>query len=331
MLIYFRNLFEEGIPLMKEEMFIKINTNTWNDLELMCNKLSHKGNSGVSSSELKHFLHLFRQGSHHLAYAKTHYPQSNIVPYLNTLIGKCNTHIYASPKISVSSTIKYITRDYPKLLRSYKSYILLSFGTFFFGFILSMVLVFLDVNYASLFIEESFAKGIIENGISARQWDYPLMSSYIMVNNITVALKSFLFGITLGLGTLYILFYNGAMLGALTALIYLYDNPIYYWSLILPHGIIELTAIFISGGAGLIIAKNILIPGALSRKHALIQGCFKALSLMGMVVVFLIIAAVIEGFYTPLPIGEVPKLIFSGLTAIILIGYFISAYFYKQN
>ena len=319
------------MPLMKEEMFIKINTPTWNDLELMCDKLSHKGNSHASSGELKHFLHLFRQGSHHLAYAKTHYPQSNLIPYLNTLIGKCNTHIYASPKISVSSIIEYITKDCPKLLKSCKSYVLFSFGIFFLGVLLGMGLVFLDVDYASLFLEESMTKGIVENGITSRQWDYAFMSSYIMINNITVALRAFVFGITLGIGTIYILFYNGAMLGALTALVYLYDNPTYYWSLILPHGIIELTAIFISGAAGLIIAKNILIPGTLSRKHALIHGSSKALSLMGIVVLFLIIAAIIEGFYTPLPIGETQKLIFSALTAVILIGYFASAYINKQT
>jgi ZIP family zinc transporter len=66
-------------------------------------------------------------------------------------------------------------------------------------------------------------------------------------------LKAFVYGITLGLGTVYVLFFNGAVLGSLTGLIYTYNDPANYWSLILPHGIIELTAVFIAGAAGLMV------------------------------------------------------------------------------
>lgn len=316
---------------MKEENFIKLNAHTWNELERMCRQLNQKKNVRLSSSELKHFLHLFRQGSHHLAYAKTHYPESNLVPYLNSLLGKCNKHIYAAPKISINSVVQYIVKGYPKIVQNHKNYILLSFGVFFFGFLLSMILTFIDINYASLFMDKLFVEHIIEDGITVNQWDYAMASSYIMTNNIRVALCAFILGITLGIGTLYILFANGTLLGALTAVVYLYADPTYYWSLILPHGVIELTAIFIAGGAGLIIARSLLIPGDLSRKHSLIHGSSRALSLMGGVVLFLIVAAIIEGFYTPLPVSEVQKLVFAALTGVILTAYFASSYILKES
>jgi uncharacterized membrane protein SpoIIM required for sporulation len=92
--------------------------------------------------------------------------------------------------------------------------------------------------------------------------------------------------------------------------------------LILPHGIIELTAIFISGAAGLIIAKHLLLPGQYSRKDSLIAGTKQAVSLLAGVVILLIIAGLIEGFFTPLNISPISKLSFAALTAILLAAYY---------
>jgi uncharacterized membrane protein SpoIIM required for sporulation len=152
-----------------------------------------------------------------------------------------------------------------------------------------------------------------------------------MFNNISVSLRAFVFGITLGLGTIYVLFMNGALLGALTALMYMYGSPKHYWSLILPHGVIELTAIFISGAAGLIIAKSILLPGEFTRKHSLIKGAKKAVSLVMGVVLMLVVAGIIEGFFTPLAISENVKLAFAAVTAIILAIYFTVPYLIKMK
>ena len=126
------------------------------------------------------------------------------------------------------------------------------------------------------------------------------------------------------------LFLNGALLGALTALVYLRGNPLTYWSLILPHGIIELTAIFISGAAGLLIAKHIILPGRYSRKDALIAGAKQAVSLMSGVVIMLVIAGLIEGFFTPRAVGAEMKLIFAGATGLSIISYLLLPYFQRE-
>lgn len=316
---------------MKEEQFIKMNSDTWNELEALSTLINKKGIKNLSSNLVKRFLQTFRQSSHHLAYARTHYPKSSAVSYLNSLISRCHSHVYAVKKASPSSLLRYITFDFPMLLKEYRWFIISSFACFVFGFIVSIVLTRINVDNASMFLPESLIAAAKSGPSEGTQWNYPLMSSYIMVNNISVSLKAFVMGITLGIGTVYLLFFNGALLGALTALIYNYGNPMNYWSLILPHGIIELTAIFISGAAGLIIAKSILLPGEYSRKHSLIKASKKSTSLLIGVILLLIIAGIIEGFYTPLNISAVSKLFFAAISAIILTLYFSIPYLIKKQ
>lgn len=316
---------------MKEEKFISSNSHLWKELEAFSTKIDKKGISHLSSEEVRRFLHVFRQCSHHLAYSRTHYSGSNTSLYLNSLLSKCHSHVYAVKKVSPGYPLKYIGIIFPKLLRKFKWYVLASFAFFLLGAIVSFISVFYDTSNATLFLPSSVLSGAKSSGSHASNWNYPLMSSTIMINNITVALRAFVFGITLGLGTIYVLFYNGLTLGALTALMYRNGDVIRYWSLILPHGIIELTAIFISGAAGLIIAKSILLPGIYSRKHSIVKGSKDAVSLIGGVIFLLVIAGTIEGFFTPLNISPIVKLFFAGVTFVLLAAYFSLAYVIKNK
>lgn len=307
---------------MKEEKFIRQHKNNWKELEDLTSLFAKNRPGKLPPEKVERFLLLFRRVSHHLAFARTHYPESKTVDYLNTLIGSAHNHVYAVKKISPRSVPYLLFNKIPRMLYRYRWYIATSTLCFLLGALVSTVLVTYDPELAGLFLPESYASIGQEGELGAGEWNYALMSSYIMVNNISVALKAFVFGITLGLGTIYILLLNGSLLGALTTLIYQNGTPLEYWSLILPHGIIELTAIFISGGAGLLVARSILIPGKYSRKDALIKAAKKAVTLLAGVMLMLIIAGLIEGFFTPLDITPGFKLGFACLTGVLLVVYF---------
>jgi uncharacterized membrane protein SpoIIM required for sporulation len=314
------------VNALNEDKFITTHSNTWKELEELSATINKKGIKTLPSKKVQRFLYVFRQSSHHLAYARTHYSESSVVDYLNSLISKCHAHVYAVKKISPGSFIKYICHDFPRFVKEYRWFIIGSFSFFIIGFIISLLMVLYNVDNSSIFLPANLIEGIKGGKSGGGEWNYPLMSSSIMTNNISVCLRSLVLGITLGLGTIYVLFFNGALLGSLTGITYLYGNPINYWSLILPHGIIELTAIFISGGAGLIIAKSMLLPGEYSRKSSLVAGAKKASSLIVGIIFMLIIAGIIEGFFTPLKISAVVKLSFAAITAVILILYFFTPY-----
>jgi uncharacterized membrane protein SpoIIM required for sporulation len=149
----------------------------------------------------------------------------------------------------------------------------------------------------------------------------PGVSSFIMVNNILVSLKAAAFGITMGVGTVYVLIANGLMLGGLSGVATNYDVSLNYWAVILPHGIIELTAICFAGGAGFVLARAIYAPGDLPRRDSLKIAGGEAVRLMTGVALLLVIAGLIEGFITPLPLPPLLKIAFAMLTAIVLLFY----------
>ena len=94
------------------------------------------------------------------------------------------------------------------------------------------------------------------------------MSAMIIANNIKVAIVAFAGSVTLGALTVYIIGFNGLMLGGMAAL---FTNAGFgedFWATIAPHGVIELTAIQIAGAAGLLIAAGALFPGRRRRRDA---------------------------------------------------------------
>ena len=128
----------------------------------------------------------------------------------------------------------------------------------------------------------------------------PLMSSAIMTNNIRIAIAAFAGGALLALPTLYVLIFNGLMVGGLGAL---YANAGYgydFWATIAPHGCIELTSIVISAAAGTMLAAPIFNPGRLRRLDALKRNALRAGVLILGVCCMLLVAGAIEGFFSPL-------------------------------
>lgn len=308
--------------MLKLEQFIEKNSPLWSELKSLTDLIDKKGIKHLDSKQLKRYLYLFRMSSHQLAYARTHYPGSEVIPYINSLIAISHNHIYSVKKYDFSEISSFFKSGLPNNIMKYRKYIIAATAVFLFGFILSWLLVAINPLSATYFMPEDMIQNINWDMDTSGQWDYPVMSSYIMTNNISVAFNAFVLGVTLGIGTIYILFLNGALLGALTSLVYQNGNLLGYWSLILPHGILELTAIFIAGGAGFILARSILIPREYSRKHSIIKGAKEATGLMLGVIVFLVIAGIIEGFFTPINISPVYKLVFAGLTLVMIVVYF---------
>ena len=155
----------------------------------------------------------------------------------------------------------------------------------------------------------------------------PMMSSFIMTNNIKVAMIAFATGIAAGLGTFAILFENGLMLGTIAAGIRAKGPHVAlgFWAFVAPHGIIELTAIIISGGAGFMLAWALLCPGEYTRGAALKLAGREALKLLLGVAAMLVVAGLIEGFFSPSMTPEPIKLAVAGMLGVIEFSYLFLA------
>ncbi len=120
-----------------------------------------------------------------------------------------------------------------------------------------------------------------------------------MTNNIRVPFLAFAAGMTARIFTVYIMLFNGLNVGGVLGLTIYYGLGWELFNFMMAHGVIELTAIFIAGGAGLMVGKAILKPGLLRRRDAIVQATQKAVILALGCVPILFIAGLIEGFISP--------------------------------
>ncbi len=127
----------------------------------------------------------------------------------------------------------------------------------------------------------------------------PLASSGIMTNNLSVSFTTFALGITAGLGTVWMLALNGLLLGVVLGACWQAGMADQLLSFVAPHGVLELPAIFIAGGAGLLLAKGLLFPGLLPRRASLALEGGRAVRLVLGIIPMLIVAGTIEGFVSP--------------------------------
>lgn len=304
---------------MTEKQFVEKHSGLWKQVEADAGKLKRLRRGPEREATAVSFLSAYREAGADLAYANTHYPGSRTARYLNDLMGKCHGLLYEKQGFTPKQAWRYFWRGFPTAVSIEGRLVVAATLTFLVGFLFTMMMTALDESFAVYFLSPEIIEAIKSVPAGPKEWAYPLMSAYIMTNNIMVSLKAFVFGLFFGLGTIYVLFYNGAMLGALTLLVYRYGDPWQYWALILPHGVWELFAIFVSGGAGLILARGILKPGSYLRRHAVVREAKNAVALLGGVVVLLVMAGLVEGFITPLDMPLAISYSVSGAAVIFLV------------
>ncbi len=147
----------------------------------------------------------------------------------------------------------------------------------------------------------------------------PLASSDIMINNLQVSFAAVAGGFSCGLFSIYIMGVNGLHIGTISALIAQNNLSYPFWGFVYPHGSLELPAIFLAGGAGLLIGQAIVLPGQYRPIDALKQNGQKAIQLIFGIVPMLVIAGAIEGFFSPNPaIPDAVKYL-TGITLFILL------------
>lgn len=318
----------EPVPVLpKLKAFGEKNAGKWLALEAYNARLGKLGGARrLGREEVMEAARLQRLASYHLAYARTHFPGSEAETYLNNLVAASQCVFYVR-RGSGSAFARYFSESFPCAVRGARAYWGLAAALFALAAMFSALYVSADLGRLAQVMPEGMAErfspyeapdfggGGIDGGFS-------LFAAQILGNNIAVAINAFASGIFLGIGTAYIMLVNGLALGGLFGYLHTVgaDMPVAY-ALVLPHGVLELFAIFICGGCGLMLGRGLLVPGELSRKDSLIFHARKAAVLMPGVALMLALAALVEGFFTPLAVQAEFKLFFAALTGIAFIAY----------
>ncbi|HEX9059800.1 MAG TPA: stage II sporulation protein M [Clostridia bacterium] len=308
---------------MKEDKFIKDNSEIWSEFENTLKRLKAKGIKKFSKNELDILYANYNRVSGHLSYSRTYFGNTATTSYLNRLVASAHSYIYSVKSSTVKKLVNFYVNEFPRLIRSNIVMFIISMAVFMSGAILSFSYSMYFPENTAAFIPQQELDSM-NLSTSQRDADGSTTSSLILTNNIKVGFLAFALGVTLSVGTIAILFANGLPIGALAAYAMHKNANAVFWALILPHGILELFAIFVCGAAGIIIGYSIINPGKHSRKDSLVlKGKTAIMLVLGTVPIFTI-AGIIEGNVTPSVLPPSLKLCFAVFTLILLVVYCMS-------
>jgi uncharacterized membrane protein SpoIIM required for sporulation len=255
-------------------------------------------------------LSVLRQDSTSRAYAQ----------HVNQLLARAHHIIYSGRKTTLLTLVRFLRDEYPAIFQRQ------------IGFVTASLLITVGFGLLGAAITTArpeFMRHIVGPEMIAtmerhEMWTNsvvsvaPLASSAIMTNNILVSFVTFAGGILFGVGTLWFLFTNGMMLGVIGAACHHYEMSLALWSFVAPHGSLELPSILIAGAAGLRIGHSMLFPGALRWKESVARGGVEATQLVSGIIPLLVVAGILEGFFSPSHAPIVLKFTVGGLLFILL-------------
>lgn len=310
------------------DRFINENKNDWQRLEDLLRVLDTTALRGLSRDEVRELGHLYRRTASDLAIARAESRDPRLINYLNSLVVRAHGRIYRAESRGANVVSSFFWREFPRTFRRTWKFTVVSFSVFMiFGLI-----GFFGTKRDGDFSEFAGIPPRFRTVIKAKvHWWEDLNeanqvgASSILTNNIMVTFFAFAYGALLGIGTIYILATNGLSIGSVLALVYHegYGNDLV--TFMIGHGVIELSCIFIAGGAGLMLGYGMLIPGNLSRADSLKKHGIEAVKLILGCVPLLFVAGIIEGFLSPAPIPAAIKFGVAGLTGILLYSYLLFA------
>ena len=251
--------------------------------------------------------------------------------YLNRLVSSAHNLLYRRRSIRPEAAVRYLFVTVPQEIRRSSNVIMLAALLLFVPMAVTGVAVARDPDAAVAFLPPQMFDRAEAGVRAAREGEgyvdvpslyRPTMASGIIANNIQVAFMAFAAGITAGLLTCFVLVSNGLSIGAVLGLYFSKGIGSLIIAFIAPHGVLELTAICIAGGAGLLLGAACIIPGDRTRRRALVENGRRSITLVAGATFLLVGAGIIEGFVSPIPWWPLElKLMVSAVTALLLYAY----------
>lgn len=320
-----------GRTTVTAERFVARKRDTWERFRLVATRLERRGVSALAPGEIPAFAARYREVAADLARARTYGVDPHVVEYLERLVSAGHNALYRARGRGRPPLARYLLAEFPGAVVTSWRYVLAAFLLF---------AVPAAVGYVMLRERPDFAEEIVSPVMVSRAQqaaereargegyaqspdeELPVIASAIIANNIMVCFWAFTGGLLAGLFTAWALVTNGLMLGTGFGVFANYHAAGYLGTFIAGHGVLELTAIFISGGAGFRLAGALIMPGDRSRRDALVLEGGVAVKMIGAVICMLALAGSIEGLLSASDAPAAFKFLASGLSTVLLALYF---------
>ncbi len=284
---------------------------------------------------IEEFPRRYRRLCNHYSLARARHYSPALVDSLHGLVLRGHRQLYQKKTRPVWAVVNFIAGDFPRTLRQQLPAFCLAFILFYLPLVSIGIATYRDpVLVYSLLGEPGVAR--MESMYSPEGWKIGRtgaqrsetdvrMFGYYIFNNISIGFRTFAGGIVFGIGSVFMLVFNGTMIGGMAGYL---SHPPYdrvFWQFVLGHGALELTAIIISGAAGLLLGYSLIRPGRYRRLDSLRLQAPVALKLvMGAAAMFLG-AAFIEAFWSSFDLPVTAKYSFAGCAWTLVIVYFCFA------
>ncbi|MCB9528306.1 MAG: stage II sporulation protein M [Myxococcales bacterium] len=311
--------------------FRKGREETWRQLEALVTEFEARGARALDAEAARALPALYRATVSALAVARAIALDRNLLDYLESLCARAWLCIYG-PKRRLREALADYARWWPAAVRATAAPIALAALALIAGVVAGFALTVADLDLFYAFVDPAYAGGRdpttstaeLRDGLyAAADAEDALFTfaSFLFGHNARIGILAFGLGVVLGLPTLYLMLHNGLLLGAFAGLYHARGLSLDLWGWLLPHGVTELSAVVVCGGAGLALARALLFPGRLSRAESLVaEGRRAAGVVMGAVVMFFI-AAIIEGLFRQLVQDVTARYTLAAVTALALAGY----------
>jgi uncharacterized membrane protein SpoIIM required for sporulation len=273
----------------------------WDRLAELILLTDQRGLRQLSRAELEELALLYRQTAADLSVLRQDATARTYAEHVNQLLARAHHIIYSRRKTTAAGVWRFLRDEYPAIVQRQWRFVLASvLITLAWGALGAAV-----TRARPEFMRHFLGPAMIATMERHQMWTdsivsvKPMESSRIMTNNLTVSFVTFGGGMLFGLGTLYLLYVNGMMLGVIGEACRQYGMAVSLWSFVAPHGALELPAILLAGAAGLRLGYGMLFPGALRWKDSVALGGADASRLISGVIPMLVVAGVLEGFFSP--------------------------------
>lgn len=295
----------------------------WRRLEQLLDLTARAGFSALTRSDLQELGLLYRQIAADLATVREDPGSVRFAAYLNQLLARAHNTIYSADRPTTSATLHFLRDTFPRTFRENAAYCLVAFLMFCGAAVVGAGLTWRYPDFKVKVLGPKMVDTIDRH----EMWTHsivgvkPQASSAIMTNNMSVAFTTFAAGITGGVGTTYMMLFNGLLIGVIGAACGMAGMSLALWSFVAPHGVLELPAIFIAGGAGLRLAAGLLFPGFLPRRDSVALAGAEAVKLVLGCIPLLIVAGVIEAFVSPTDLAVSLKFALAAALLVLLGAY----------
>jgi uncharacterized membrane protein SpoIIM required for sporulation len=295
----------------------------WRRLDHLVERTSTGGYKSLTRDELQELGLLYRQIASDLAALRDDRGSAHYAQYLNQLLARAHHTIYSAERQSPRAIFAFWLVTFPQTLRRNLGPIAVALALFAGAAIVGALLTVRDPDFKTSIIGPQMVETIDRR----EMWTHsivavkPVASSAIMTNNLSVALMTFGMGITAGIGTVYMLIFNGLLIGVIGTACATAGMSLQLWSFVAPHGVLELPAIMIAGGAGLRLAQGLLFPGLLPRRESVSRAGGEGVKLTLGCVPILVVAGIIEGFVSPTDLSVTMKFTMAAATFVLFVAY----------